>query len=66
MFGHLIKEPKANMDYYTMIHVGARIAYIYFYLTTSRRKSSLLRTAAFQVGLYPAVAILCRAAKVLA
>ncbi|KAF9730917.1 hypothetical protein PMIN06_005810 [Paraphaeosphaeria minitans] len=66
VFGYLMKEPKASMDYYTMVHVGARIAYNYFYLTTSRRKSSFLRTATFQVGLYPAVAILCRAAKVLA
>jgi hypothetical protein len=61
-----MKEPKASMDYYTLVHVGARIAYNYLYLTTSKRKSSYLRTAAFQVGLYPAVAILCRAAKVLA
>ena len=61
-----MKEPRSSMNYYTMVHVGARIAFNYFYLTTSRRKSSLLRTAAFQVGLYPSIAILCRAANVLA
>ncbi|KAJ4353568.1 uncharacterized protein N0V89_005298 [Didymosphaeria variabile] len=66
VFGYLMKEPKASMDRYTIIHVASRIVYNILYVSTRRRKYSYLRTAAFQIGLYPAMAIFCRAAKVLA
>ncbi|KAL1607993.1 hypothetical protein SLS60_002932 [Paraconiothyrium brasiliense] len=66
VIGYLIKEPKASMDRYTMIHVASRIVYNILYVSTRRRKYSYFRTAAFQLGVYPAIAIFCRAAKVLA
>jgi hypothetical protein len=65
VFGYLAKVPVADMNRYTIIHVGTRIVYYYLYLNTSTRASSLLRTAAFQISWYPAVAVIFTASKVL-
>lgn len=53
------------MTRYTVIHVACRLAYNYLYVTTSKRSMSYLRTAVFQVSIYPAVAIFLQAAKLL-
>lgn len=54
------------MNRYTAIHCASRIAYNICYLTIRSRKYSFLRTVVFWSSVYPAMAIFCRAAKVLA
>ncbi|VUC37261.1 unnamed protein product [Clonostachys rosea] len=66
VFGYLAKLPAAEMNRYTLIHVGMRAVYNYLYISTKSRRGSYLRTAVFQLSLYPAVAIFCRAALALA
>jgi len=65
VLGHITKVPQADMDRFTIIHLVTRILYYYFYLTASKRSSSLLRTLTFQFTNYPAVAIFWKAASAL-
>jgi hypothetical protein len=65
VLGYIAKVPVADMNRYTVIHVGTRALYYYLYLTTGTRASSLLRTLVFQITWYPAVAVIFTASKVL-
>ncbi|PWN35446.1 uncharacterized protein FA14DRAFT_160590 [Meira miltonrushii] len=66
ILGTLAKLPKEQMDRYTVIHIAARIIYYYLYLAMGKRGGSYLRTAIFQVSIFPAVAIFFQSARALA
>lgn len=63
ILGVQAKIPPAQMNQYTIIHVGCRLAYNYLYITTRKRSLSYLRTIVFQFSLFPAIAIFINAAK---
>lgn len=61
----MAKLPKETLDRYTIIHIAARIVYYYLYLAMGKRGGSFLRTAVFQVSIFPAVAIFFKSARAL-
>lgn len=54
------------MNRYTLLHLGARLAYNYLYVTAETRRGSYWRTLVFQFSIYPSIAIIFRAARALA
>ncbi|KAK2591942.1 hypothetical protein QQS21_010346 [Conoideocrella luteorostrata] len=63
VLGVQAKIPLAQMNQYTIIHVGCRLVYNYLYVTTRKRSLSYLRTIVFQASIFPAVAIFINAAR---